>query len=120
MPLHHVVWEKALRKNGFYEPFSWDYFTTLGGLGLADTEHLVETFGYELNPEAIAEEKEEGMRQIAGGIQAKPEIMAIAQEAHSANIPISIATGSPSETIFPLLQQIDPNRIFSIMVAAIM
>lgn len=120
MPLHYTVWEKTLRAHGFQEPFSWDYFISLGGLGLEDTvQHLNQTYGYEMDPCKVAAEKESCfMKNIERcGVKAKPEIYNIAQKAHQSGIPMSIGTGSPLESVQPLLSQIDLEGMFSIIVS---
>ena len=120
MPLHYLVWEKTLRTHGFQEPFSWDYFTSLGGLGLEDTVlHLNQTYGYEMNPNQIALEKESYFIKCIEdyGIKVKPEIFKIAHDAHHAGVPISIGTGSPLNSVQPLLSHIDQEGIFTIVVS---
>ena len=120
MPLHYAVWEKTLRAHGFQEPFSWDYFISLGGLGLEDTvQHLNQIYGYNMDPYRVAVEKESFFMKSIGAydINVKKEIFKIAQNAHKNGIPISIGTGSPLKSVEPLLSKIDVEGIFEIIVS---
>ena len=110
MPLHYAVWGKTLSVHGFQEPFSWDYFISLGGLGLEDTvQHLNQTYGYNMDPYRVAVEKESFFTKTIGAydVNVKTEIFKIAQNAHKNGIPISIGTGSPLKSVEPLLSKID-------------
>ena len=119
MPQHYESWKSAILKYGFTEEakFTWEYFITLGGLGLADTVELLnKQFQQTLPVEPLILYKEEHFLRNIHHTKAKPQIWEIAQEAIAKKIPVSIASGSPRETVRLTLEAIGLEKYFPVVV----
>ncbi len=94
MPLHYRAWTETLEKKlGQPSAFTEEMFYQYGGIA---ARHIIERlnaqFGYTLNAEEVAEEKEQRFLDLLPGIGPVPEVMAVL-ESLPADAKVAVASG---------------------------
>lgn len=91
MPLHYRAWQATLQRHG--AEMSEQLFYDLGGVPTVEIVRILNRrFGYGLDPEGIAHEKEALYEQLLPEAAPVPEVVTLAQTLHGA-LPLAVASG---------------------------
>ena len=119
MPSHFVAWTEIARRHGFQFPEA--RFYSLGGVPTAKIAALlIQEAGLELDPVAIALEKEQmyyDSLASAGGIRPIAAVLDIARR-HRGEGPLAIASGSVRRLVTRTLEALEITDWFAAIVAA--
>jgi HAD superfamily hydrolase (TIGR01509 family) len=115
MPLHHESWRYALMKHGASFEYTTALFKSLAGVGHADTvRRLNKQFGDQLDPEAVAEDKERYFESHADGIVPLDEVADWARRLHAEGARMSVASGGARTGVHRTLRAIGPFELFPV------
>lgn len=116
MPLHLVSWQKAVAEQGGEFPEA--LFYALGGVPLPRTvEILNETFGYTMDPAAVADRKEQLYLASMETVAPVASVLAHVERSFG-SIPFAIVSGSPHATIAHTLKLLGLLDRFPVIVGA--
>ena len=119
MPTHYVAWTEIAGRHGF--SFPEPRFYALGGVPTVKiAAMLIAEAGLDLDPVAIAREKEQRYfdQLVSGaGVKPIPEVIEIARR-HRAEGPLAIASGSVRRLVTRTLEALGIADWFSAVVAA--
>ncbi len=116
MPQHYRAWTAAVEARG--GTFPENLFYAWGGVPVVQVvERLNRHFGYALDPETVAADKEQ--RFLLGMADIKPvaSVLAHIMTAHG-RIPLAIVSGSPRETVERTLAALKLRDRFAAVVCA--
>ena len=119
MPAHFIAWSDVCRHHGLDFPEA--RFYAMGGMPSERILRiLIEEAGRvgELDPDALASEKEDAFEAHLSSIQPIPEVVAVAESAHRAGLPIGVATGGYRRIAEPLLANLGIADWFGCLVTA--
>jgi len=116
MPLHHESWVFGLRECGAPFDFSWELFTSRGGMPLEQTVlELNRQFGCTLDAERIAALQRVHFEARIKDLQPIREVTDFAHEISQLS-PVSVASGNLRLQVIRSLQAIGVGDIFDIIV----
>ncbi|MGE3309029.1 MAG: HAD family hydrolase [Limisphaerales bacterium] len=116
MPLHWQAWQVIQSRHQFH--FPEDRFYSLGGvpsreiLTMLKAEQLLE-----INPIAVALEKEETYLAMAGQVEPVHAIVEIAR-AHAGLLPMAVASGGTRKVIHLVLEKMGIRDLFQVVVTS--
>jgi len=116
MPLHWQAWQVIQDRHGFH--FPEDRFYSLGGvpsreiLTMLKTEQLLE-----INPIAVALEKEETYLEMMGNVQPVHATVEIAR-ANAGRLPMAVASGGTRTIIGLVLERLGIRHLFQAVVTS--
>lgn len=120
MPVHYRAWRWALQKHGCpHHVFQWAEFVAHGGMAAPDiVADLNVTYGLEMEPEVVAEEKRERYAWLLLNekLPVIPETVALVRQLKARGIPYAIGTGSMPAGAMETLLSAGVADLFSIMV----
>lgn len=116
MPVHYSAWAHTVQKHGGQIPE--ELFYTLGGWPSRKmVVHLNELFGTSLDPDTIAEEKEQFYVEHISTIQSIPEVAAFAREVVTF-AKVSVASGGVLPVVTETLKAIGLKELFPVIVTS--
>ena len=114
MPLHYRVWSTLARKHHF--DFPEDRFYAFGGVPTRDIlKVLGQEQGIELDPLALAREKEAGYLPLIAQVEPINAVVSIARE-HFGKVPMAVASGGSRRVIEQVLQHLNLRQLFAAVV----
>jgi HAD superfamily hydrolase (TIGR01509 family) len=116
MPVHYFAWANIVQKYGGQIPE--DLFYALGGWPSRKmVVHLNELFGTTLDPDIVAEEKEQFYVEHILTIQPIPEVVAFAREVVSF-AKVAVASGGVLPVVTQTLKAIGLQELFPVIVTS--
>ena len=116
MPVHYSAWAHTVQKHGGQIPE--ELFYTLGGWPSRKiVVHLNELFGTSLDPDTVAEEKEQFYVEHISTIQPIPEVAAFARQV-ATFARVSVASGGVLPVVTKTLQAIGLEALFPVIVTS--
>jgi len=116
MPVHYSAWAHTVQKHGGQIPE--ELFYTLGGWPSRKiVVHLNELFGTSLDPDTVAEEKEQFYVEHISTIQPIPEVAAFAREVVTF-AKVSVASGGVLPVVTETLKAIGLKELFPVIVTS--
>ncbi len=102
MPVHFVAWHDTLARYGI--EFGEERFYSMGGMPSAKiVELLAKECEVDVDPAAVADEKEELFKTLIGRVGPKAEVVEIAA-AYRGKIPMAVASGSGRDVVMRQLE----------------
>jgi HAD superfamily hydrolase (TIGR01509 family) len=116
MPLHFTAWTQAVEEAGGLFPL--DLFYALAGVPIvAVVKHLNETFGYRLDPDAVAHRKETLYLEMIDRVTPIASVLEHI-ELQRGRIPFAVVSGSPRDSIVRTLDVLGLLDRFDTLVGA--
>ena len=116
MPLHWRAWNAVTSRHGLH--FPEERFYAMGGVPSRDILKLLrEEQGLDIDPLAVAHEKEEVYLGIMHEVTVIDEVVAIALE-HHGKIPLAVASGGNQKIICRVLEQLGIRHLFAAVVTS--
>jgi HAD superfamily hydrolase (TIGR01509 family) len=116
MPLHWLAWQGISQRHGFR--FSEDRFYSLGGVPTRlILAQLNQEQGLELDPLAVAREKEDAYLALLHRVRPIDMVVAIARAYHG-RLPLAVATGGSRRVITQVLRQLNLRELFAAVVTS--
>ena len=116
MPVHYYAWASTVQKHGGQIPE--DLFYAMGGWPSRKiVVHLNELFGTSLDPDTVAEEKEQFYVESISTIQPIPEVAAFAREVVTF-AKVSVASGGVLPVVTETLKAIGLKALFPVIVTS--
>lgn len=116
MPLHFRAWQHVAARHGLQ--FPEERFYALGGVPSRDIARILAAEqGVQIDPLAVAREKEAAYLACVEEIAPIPEILAIARE-HYGKIPLAVATGGSHRVVEHVLERLGLRRLFDAIVTS--
>src|SRR5437879_525470 len=116
MPLHWRAWNAVVIRHGLH--FPEERFYAMGGVPSRDILKLLrEEQGLEIDPLAVAHEKEEEYLRIMHECTPIHEVVEIAR-AHHGKIPMAVASGGVQHIICNVLEKLEIRRYFDAVVTS--
>lgn len=116
MPAHYDTWKAVFNRHGI--PLSLERFYSLGGVPAKEVvEILAGEAGVEIDPLAVAEEKDRAFMDQLDLVRPVESVAAVAQEFRG-KIPMAVATGSHRELAEKTLELIGMAGWFDTLVCA--
>lgn len=116
MPLHYRAWQVLASRHGFH--VSRERIYAMGGVPSRDILKILrEEQGLNIDPLAVAKEKEEAYLSLLDEVQPIPEIVRIARESHG-HLPLAIATGGTQRVISRVLEHLQIRHLFEAVVTS--
>ena len=116
MPLHWQAWQSITHRHGLH--FPEDRFYSLGGVPSRDILKMLRTEqGVNIDPLAVAKEKEEAYLELMHQVGPIPEVVRIAQE-HAGKLPMAVASGGIKPIIEKVLVHLDIRHLFAAVVTS--
>lgn len=116
MPVHWRAWQEISSRHGF--TFTENRFYALGGV---PSRHIVEMLareqGLELNPHAIAHEKEKAYLERLVHVAPVEAVVRIARE-HQGKLPMAVASGGTKPVIEMVLTRLGIRECFMAVVTS--
>src|SRR5260370_11052905 len=116
MPVHYGAWADTVRKYGGQIPEEL-FYSLGGGPSRKMVELLNERFGSSLDPETIANEKEQLYVQRIGTIRPIPEVADFARQV-AAFAKVSVASGGILPVVAKTLEAIGFKNFFSVLLTS--
>ena len=117
MPLHYLTWRYTTRANG--GDFPEDVFYNIGGMPSEKiVELLNEKYGYSMDPNQVAEDKEAMFYdRYINQVQPIEPVLAIAKAYHG-RLPLAVATGGIPKVATKILRTIGAWELFETIVTS--
>lgn len=116
MPLHWQAWSTIADRHRIH--FPEDRFYSLGGVPSRDILKMLKLEQHlELNPIAVALEKEEAYLDLLPQVKPIEQVVAIARENHG-RAPMAVASGGTREIINMVLKHLDIHDLFDAVVTS--
>ncbi|HWN97575.1 MAG TPA: HAD family phosphatase [Methylomirabilota bacterium] len=116
MPLHWRAWSTVTAKHKLH--FPEERFYAMGGVPSRDILKLLRVEqGLNIDPLAVAKEKEEEYIRIMHEVTLIDEVVAIARE-HHGKIPMAVASGGNQTIICRVLEQLGIRQFFNAVVTS--
>ena len=116
MPLHWRAWKTVAERHRLR--FPEDRFYALGGVPSRDILRMLgEEQGVELDPQAVAHEKEAEYLPLIGQIEPVDAVVSVARE-HFGRIPLAVASGGTRVIIEQVLQHLGIRHLFAAVVTS--
>jgi HAD superfamily hydrolase (TIGR01509 family) len=116
MPLHHAAWKYALERAGATFDFTWEIFSSRGGMPLEDTVmELNRQFECSIDPRLISRLQLEYFDREALNVKPIVEVTCFAREV-AGRAPISVASGNRKPQVLEVLDAIGVADLFEIVV----
>jgi len=116
MPLHWIAWQTITQKHQLH--FPEDRFYSLGGVPSRDIlKMLAEEHGIELDPQAVAREKEEAYLTLMAQVGPVHAVVEVAR-ANFGKIPMAVASGGTQPIIRQVLQHLGILELFGAIVTS--
>ena len=116
MPLHWRAWNTVTTRHGLH--FPEERFYAMGGVPSRDILKLLrDEQGLNIDPLAVAHEKEEAYLQIMHDVTLIDEVVAIARE-HHGKIPMAVASGGNQKIITRVLEHLGIRELFDAVVTS--
>ena len=116
MPLHWRAWHQVASHHGI--EFPEERFYALGGVPSRDILKLLsEEQGLDIDPLAVAREKEHAYLVMMSQVGPVPEVVAIARE-HQGRVPMAVASGGQLPIIEQVLVHLGIRELFSAVVTS--
>jgi HAD superfamily hydrolase (TIGR01509 family) len=116
MPLHWRAWNTVTAKHRLH--FPEERFYAMGGVPSRDILHLLrEEQGLEIDPLAVAHEKEEEYLRIMNECTPIHEVVEIARH-HYGKIPMAVASGGIQRIICSVLEKLSIRHFFDAVVTS--
>ena len=116
MPLHWRAWNAVATRHGVH--FPEERFYAMGGVPSRDILKLLRVEqGLNIDPLAVAKEKEEEYLRIMHEVTLIDEVVAIARE-HHGRIPMAVASGGNQVIICRVLEQLEIRHLFAAVVTS--
>jgi HAD superfamily hydrolase (TIGR01509 family) len=116
MPFHYLAWQDIVQPLGKKFPKEL-FYDTAGMPSDKIVTILNETFGYQLDPQKIAEEKEARFVQHAAKVQPIKPVVDIARQ-HKGRLPMAVASGGIAPAINTVLEAIGLANFFNTIVTS--
>ena len=116
MPVHWLAWQEVTKRHGLH--FPEDRFYSLGGVpSWQIIQMLSQEQGVDLDPHAVAQEKEEAFFPQMHRVEPVAAVIDIVR-AHHGKLPMAVATGGVKPIIPDLLRQLDLLHYFEAVVTS--
>ena len=116
MPLHWRAWNHVTTRHGLN--FPEERFYAMGGVPSRDILKLLRLEqGLDIDPLAIAHEKEQEYLRIMHEVTLIDEVVAIARE-HHGRIPMAVASGGNQNIICRVLEKLEIRHLFAAVVTS--
>lgn len=116
MPTHYRAWQETLSR--FDAEFPELLFYDLAGVPSDKIVTILnEMFGYQLDPQAIADQKEARFLEILADVRPIEPVAALAWQ-YKGQLPMAVATGGIHKIVKPILQAIDMADLFDTIVTS--
>jgi beta-phosphoglucomutase-like phosphatase (HAD superfamily) len=116
MPLHWRAWQAVAKRHNFN--FPEDRFYSLGGVPSRDIlKMLGEEQGLELDPLAVAHEKESEYLPLIAQVEPINLVVGVARE-HFGKIPLAVASGGTRAIIERVLRHLGIRELFTAVVTS--
>jgi HAD superfamily hydrolase (TIGR01509 family) len=116
MPLHWQAWQQVTNRHGIH--FSEERFYALGGVPSREILTLLrQEQGLDLDPLAVAKEKEHAYLLLMQEVGPVPEVVAIAR-AHQGKLPMAVASGGLLPVIEHVLVHLGIRQLFRAIVTS--
>jgi beta-phosphoglucomutase-like phosphatase (HAD superfamily) len=116
MPLHWIAWNQVTSKHGIHLPE--DRFYALGGVPSRDILVMLrEEQGLQIDPLAVAREKEHAYLDLMHQVGPIHEVVTIARENHG-RLPMAVASGGIKPIIEKVLIHLGIRDLFSALVTS--
>ena len=116
MPIHYLAWQETVR--AFDAEFPEQLFYDLAGVPSDKIVTILnETFGFQLQPEVIAHQKEQRFLQNLGQTQPIEPVVALAKR-YKGCLPMAVATGGVAQVALSVLETIGLGNFFDTIVTA--
>jgi HAD superfamily hydrolase (TIGR01509 family) len=116
MPLHWRAWNNVTGRHGVH--FPEERFYAMGGVPSRDILKLLRVEqGLNIDPLAVAKEKEEEYLRIMHEVTLIDEVVAIARE-HHGKMPMAVASGGNQVIICRVLEQLGIRHFFNAVVTS--
>ncbi len=116
MPLHWRAWQVVSQRHGIH--FTEERFYALGGVPSRDIlQMLREEQGLDYDHHAVSVEKEHAFLPFIPGVQAIPEVVAIARE-HQGKLPMAVASGGKKRVVEQVLVHLGIRHWFAAVVTS--
>lgn len=120
MPTHFRAWRQALQNHGApHNVFLWDEFNAHGGMAAPDiVRDLNRTYGLDMPPETVADEKRNLYAQLLEATQLPviAETVELVRTLNRRGIPYGIGTGSALPGALATLRSAGIEQLFSVIV----
>ena len=116
MPLHWLAWSEITKRHGLH--FPEDRFYAYGGVPSRDILKILrEEQGVDIDPLAVAKEKEEAYLKTMHLVGPIHEVVNIARE-HHGKIPMAVASGGVQPIIVSVLEHLGIRHLFDAVVTS--
>jgi len=116
MPLHWVAWNQITSRHGIH--FPEDRFYSLGGVPSRDIlKMLRDEQGLQIDPLAVAKEKELAYLELMNQVGPIHEVVTIARE-HHGKLPMAVASGGIKPIIEKVLVHLGIREMFNAVVTS--
>jgi beta-phosphoglucomutase-like phosphatase (HAD superfamily) len=116
MPLHFVAWMRAANKHGF--PFDEPTFYSLAGMPALEIIELVAARnGLDIDPRAVAADKEAGFIEQIERALPIAEVVAVVRQCHG-RLPMALGTGGTREVAWKTITAAGLKPYFDILVSS--
>lgn len=116
MPLHWRAWNSVTARHGVH--FPEERFYAMGGVPSRDILKLLRVEqNLDIDPLALAHEKEEAYLRIMHEVTLIDEVVGIARE-HHGKVPMAVASGGNQKIICRVLEQLEIRHFFNAVVTS--
>lgn len=116
MPLHWIAWSEITRRYGLH--FPEERFYAYGGVPTRDILKILrDEQGVDIDPLAVAKEKEDAYVKLMPQIGPVEEVVSIAR-AHHGTIPLAVASGGMQHVIVDVLKLLGIRHMFDAVVTS--
>lgn len=116
MPLHWIAWSEITRRHGLH--FPEERFYAYGGVPTRDILKILrDEQGVNIDPLAVAQEKEDAYVKLMPQIGPVEEVVSIAR-AHHGKIPLAVASGGMQHVIVDVLKLLGIRHLFDAVVTS--
>jgi len=116
MPLHYRAWASTMADQGAVFPES--LFYELAGVPTVEIVHILNRrFGYRLDPEAVAADKEARYEQLLPQASAVPRVVALVRE-YEGRYPLAVASGGLRRLVEQTVAALGLTRCFQVVCTA--
>jgi HAD superfamily hydrolase (TIGR01509 family) len=117
MRLHHKAWQFALKENGATLDYTWEIFTSLAGVGHADTVRKINLrYNQHLDPEKVTKDKENWYAQHVEEVTPITPMTDYVRRLAEDGAKMAVASGGPRDLVLRTLRAIRLEGAFQAVV----